>query len=146
MENALGEKYEIDCLREVMKLETQRLLTGKNTEFFLDLARELAASSCQCKHKPADVSNCGKHDRVVIRKHLHSYMSAWLKDSLDLCTSKEHQQTLKVFEDRVRQVWKVMARGKNKRYGKQIHFHVDRGLLVYDVETEQIRIKKGTHQ
>lgn len=144
METALGEQYEIDCLREVIKQETERLLSGKNTDFFLQLARELTSTSCQCKNKQDD--NCGKHDRIVIRKVLHQHMHAWLEDSLQLCSSKDHQKTLKVFEDRVRQIWKISSRVKSKRYGDQVQFMVDKGRLVYDCETEHIRIKKGTHQ
>lgn len=142
MEDALGERQEIELLRDVIKQETDKLLTGNNTEFFLEVGRQLSQTECSCKGKVRD--NCAKHDKLCVRTALHKHMAAWINDSLRLGSNKEYVKTMKLFDDKVRAVWKNCSRLKSKRFGPQIHFETGRGTLVYTVETDDIRVKKGT--
>lgn len=142
MEDALGEKQEMELLREVLRNQTQKLLSGKNIGFFEDLASRLDASSCSCRGRQGDT--CAKHDKLCVRAALHQHMSAWLEDSLLLGSAKEHVKTVKIFEDRVRQVWKCCSRNQSKKWGRQLCFQLEKGLLVYTCSGEKRTcFKKG---
>ena len=135
MEDALGERQEMELLREVLRNQTDKLLAGKYVAFFESLAPQLNEIHCSCRGRQGDT--CAKHDKLCVRAALHQHMSAWLEDSLTLGSAKEHIKTMKMFEDKVRQVWKVCQRVQSKKWGKQIHFQLGRGTLVYTVSGEK---------
>lgn len=135
MEAVSEGRYEVECLREVIRKEAEGILQGDNTQFFIDLSRHICQDFCSCKKKPSKEpgvsSLCPSHDKDIVRQHMQDHMAPWMNDSQRLASTKEYCKTVKLFEDRVRSLLRSCG-----RLDIGLQYKLATKTLVYDKSDE----------